>query len=235
MDKFVTKRSEKKVNTLHSKTEKHQQNIKTLKSNKSRQYNDCYLSIGFTWRDGSVGPLPLCIICGEQLSNSAMAPVKLKRHLITKHEQFAKKDVEFFKRLLRNKDKQSTKFQATVKVSDKSQEASFLVAELVAKEMKAHTITESLILPACRAIEKTMLGEDAEKEINKIPLSNRNSTISRRINEMSNDIQANVTDKLKNTNFALQVDESTDLSGKARLLAFIRFISDEGYRLYNLQ
>jgi hypothetical protein len=164
-----------------------------------------------------------------------MAPVKLKRHLITKHEQFAKKDVEFFKRLLRNKDKQSTKFQATVKVSDKSQEASFLVAELVAKEMKAHTITESLILPACRAIEKTMLGEDAEKEINKIPLSNRNSTISRRINEMSNDIQANVTDKLKNTNFALQVDESTDLSGKARLLAFIRFISDEGYRLYNLQ
>ena len=101
--------------------------------------------------------------------------------------------------------------------------------------MKAHTIAESLILPACRAIVKTMLGEDAEKEINKIPLSNRNSTISRRINEMSNDIQANVTDKLKNTNFALQVDESTDLSGKARLLAFIRFISDEGYRLYNLQ
>jgi hypothetical protein len=61
-----------------------------------------------------------------------------------------------------------------------TQEDSFIVAVSVAKEMKAHIIAESLILPACLDIEKTKLGKDAEKEINKIPLSN--STISRRIN-----------------------------------------------------
>ena len=41
---------------------------------------------------------------------------------------------------------------------------------------------------------------------------------------MSNYIEANVTDKLKRCEFALQADESTDISGKAQLLAFIRFI-----------
>ena len=64
----------------------------------------------------------------------------------------------------------------------------------------------------------------AEKEINKIPLYD--NTISRRITDMSNDIEANVTEKLKGCEFALQADESTDISGKAQLLTFIRFTYD---------
>ena len=43
---------------------------------------------------------------------------------------------------------------------------------------------------------------------------------------MSYDIEANVTEKLKGCEFALQADESTDISGKAQLLTFIRFIYD---------
>ena len=43
---------------------------------------------------------------------------------------------------------------------------------------------------------------------------------------MSNDIEANVIDKLKCREFAFQADESTDISGKAQLLAFIRYIDD---------
>ena len=86
--------------------------------------------------------------------------------------------MDYFKRLKEEKTIQAVNFQTNFKESDKAQEASYLVAELVAKEMKAHTIAESLILPACQAIVKTMFGDEAEKEIKKIPLSD--NTISRR-------------------------------------------------------
>jgi len=59
-----------------------------------------------------------------------------------------------------------------VTISDKTQEASNPVAELVAKQMKPHTIVEKLILPACREIVKVHFGEKAEKEVLKIPIYN---------------------------------------------------------------
>ena len=45
---------------------------------------------------------------------------------------------------------------------------------------------------------------------------------------MSENIQCNIKSKmLKHKLFALQVDESTDITGKAQLLVFIRFNDDE--------
>ncbi|XP_014782252.1 zinc finger BED domain-containing protein 5 [Octopus bimaculoides] len=71
-----------------------------------------------------------------------------------------------------------------------------------------------------------MFGEDAASELNKIPLSD--NTISRHIQDMTGDIECNIKSKiLKHKLFALQVDESTDITGKAQLLVFVRFINDE--------
>ena len=47
---------------------------------KNRLYNDSYLAIGFTWTGEEKCPLPLCIVCGKKLANTAMVPAKLKRH-----------------------------------------------------------------------------------------------------------------------------------------------------------
>jgi hypothetical protein len=58
-----------------------------------------------------------------------------------------------------------------VKISDKYQEASYVVGELVAKNMKLHIIGEQLILPACIEIVKIFFEIKAEQDILKILLS----------------------------------------------------------------
>jgi len=221
----------KKAKKFLSNNNNNNSNICVVQS-KTRLYQSQYLSIGFTWTGDLKVPTPLCVVCGDKLSNESMNPSKLKRHFLTNHQNLAGKKQDYFKRLLTLQSEQKKTFKKAVTISDKAQEASFLVAELVAKEMKPHTVAESLILPACRAIVRTMFGEEAEREVQKIPLSD--STISRRISEMSSDVESNVIDKLKNSDgFSLQVDESTDISGKAQLLAFIRF-KDENEIIENI-
>ena len=70
-----------------------------------------------------------------------------------------------------------------------------------------------------------MFGPKAEEKIRQIPLSNH--TIRRRIFDMSTNIQDTVISSVKQSKmFTMQVDESTDISGKAQLIAFIQFVSD---------
>ena len=91
--------------------------------------------------------------------------------------------------------------------------------------MKAHTLGESLILPACQKIVSTMLENEAAMIICTITLSN--DTVNRRIFEMSSDIEKNVCEsKLQCSGFALQVDESTGFINKAQLIACIRLINE---------
>ncbi|VVC27884.1 Hypothetical protein CINCED_3A000352 [Cinara cedri] len=80
-----------------------------------------------------------------------------------------------------------------VTISDKALEASFKVAELISKNMNSHVIGEKLIGPACLAMVETMLGKESKDVISKVPLSN--NTISRRINEMADDINDIVLEK----------------------------------------
>ncbi|XP_043926792.1 zinc finger BED domain-containing protein 5-like [Protopterus annectens] len=88
--------------------------------------------------------------------------------------------------------------------------------------MKPHTVVESLIMPACQLMVKTMLSDEAERVIAKMPSSN--NTVARRIEMMSDDINYSVCNYLKICKiFSLQLNESTDISGKAQLMAFVRY------------
>ena len=86
-------------------------------------------------------------------------------------------------------------------VSERAQLASIEIAEIIAMKSKSHTLTESVILPACKNMVKSLLSETAEKEISKIPLSN--DTIHMRIFDLSENIGTNVHKKLEGSKFAL--------------------------------
>jgi hypothetical protein len=98
-------------------------------------------------------------------------------------------------------NKQCKFFEKKVTISERAQEASYLVAELIAQKMESHTIAESLIMPACKIIVRTMIGQGDESEINKFPVSD--NTISRRVDYLPHDLEDVLSEILKNTNFAL--------------------------------
>jgi hypothetical protein len=68
-----------------------------------------------------------------------------------------------------------------------------------------------------------ILGYEAAEEISKVPLSN--DTVHQQITEISTHIENNVLGKLQaNIKFTFQLVESTDVSGKAELISFVRFV-----------
>ena len=64
--------------------------------------------------------------------------------------------------------------------------ASYEVSLMIAKQKKAHTIVENLVLPAAKIIVHCVFGDESVKKLNSISLSN--NTVQRRIEEMSVDI-----------------------------------------------
>jgi hypothetical protein len=69
----------------------------------------------------------------------------------------------------------------------------------VAKKKKSHSIAESAILPACCQILSIMFGKEYEKEILKIRMSD--NTISPCIQDMSEDVESQVTANIKEADF----------------------------------
>jgi hypothetical protein len=59
-------------------------NENKIKKVKRQYYND-YLNVGFSYVYENYCRIPLCVVCGEKLFNSAIAPAKLKRHFLSKH------------------------------------------------------------------------------------------------------------------------------------------------------
>ena len=107
-----------------------------------RKYNPDYIRFGFVNGGDKVEPRAQCVECALTLSNEALKPSKLKRHLETR-PALAEKPVEYFKRKENGLQiRKKTILTLTLATQSKSAlKASYLVGR-VAQTKKAFTIAE---------------------------------------------------------------------------------------------
>ena len=193
---------------------------------KCRHYNDEYLQYGFI--ENSKDPkLPYCLSCQASLSNEAMKPSRLSDHQARKHPENVGKPMEYFEKLKLQFQKRNTVallFQKQTKINDGGLIASYKIAEIIAKTGSAHMVGEKVIIPAVKAVISDVMNQDPSPVIKSLPLSN--DSIRRRIDEMSNNIENILFQKLKTTAFSIQIDESTVVDNKALLMGYVRYFDD---------
>ncbi|VVC24189.1 Hypothetical protein CINCED_3A016146 [Cinara cedri] len=169
-----------------------------------RKYNDEYIKFGFTDITVNKEVRPQCVIFTTVLSNDALKPAKLERHLKTVHPNFSDRSREFFEVL----------------------HTSYEISLLIAKSKKPHTIGETLIKPCLLKATEEILGKETAKQIQDIPLSN--NTVYIGYGNISQDIEEQLICLIKKSHwFVLQCDESTDVAQCCQLLIFVRFLSGD--------
>uniref|UniRef100_K7FTI9 DUF4371 domain-containing protein n=1 Tax=Pelodiscus sinensis TaxID=13735 RepID=K7FTI9_PELSI len=105
----------------------------------------------------------------------------------------------------------------------------YVVAYKVAQAKKPHTIVEQLVLPCAKEMVRLVLGEETAKKPNDISVSN--DTVSRWINEISQNISEQVVAEIKKSPlFAIQMDESTNVSLCSQLLVFARYMVEGDFK-----
>ena len=136
MDKFL-KRKHKKEDDNPSQ-----------KAKVVRKYNPDFIKYGFVNGGSEKEPRAQCVECGLTLSNEALKPSKLQRHLETKHPTLVGKPTEFFKRKESGLQIQKKTIVSLTGSSKSVLKASYLVAKRVAQTKTPFTIAEELVLPA---------------------------------------------------------------------------------------
>jgi hypothetical protein len=192
------------------------------KLRKIRRYDENYLSFGFSWCGVEKEPKPQCVICNEKLSNHSMKPSLLQRHFNTKHALFKDKPLELFKRKEMELKHSRNTLKSFTAANSQALEASYLVSLRIAQTGKPHTIGESLILPAAKDIVSSVLGPNAAKKLDVVPLSD--CTVSRRIHDLASEVKTVLIQRIQQSKyFAIQLDESTDITNFAQLMTYVRY------------
>ena len=124
------------------------------------------------------------MICNAKLSNSILAPAKLKEHFLKLHGDWKYKDTtlaEVKVKRVRFDARATLPVLGFIPIDKPILTASYEVGYLIAKQGKPHTTGETLVKPATLNMANIMLGKTAEAKFSQIPLSD--DTISSRIDD----------------------------------------------------
>ena len=160
-----------------------------------------------------------------------MKPTFLKRHLNGCHPNHKSKGAAFFKQ--KENELKRARLDRSGFIGQQNEaelRASYMISLRIAQKKKPHNIVEKLIIHCCKDIIQCVGGCDAEK-VALIPYSN--DTVYRRIVDMSDDVKQQVIAELKKApfgKFAIQLDESTNVTACAQLLVFVRYVSGDDFK-----
>ena len=152
---------------------------------KKHLYFDDYLKFVFDVVKKKGVQKPQCVICYKVLAAESMNPSKLKRHFEKNHKEHENKDLSFFKWKKDNLKKSRL---------DKTGQA-HSAAKADVKALYVILIGEQLVLPCAKEIVRLMIGEEAEKKLRTLSLSD--NTVQHRITEMLEDIKCQVLENIK--------------------------------------
>ena len=177
---------------------------------KCRQYHEEYLNLGFV-PSPTNQQSPMCLLCNKVFPNDSMKPCTLQNHFTKVHSNHADKDLAYFQNLqgrLKSKSITNMLHSSFTKSSTDGLRTSFNLSYLIAKSGKPHNIGEKLIIVAITEVLTTLMHHRCTEQITKsIFLSN--NTVQRRVDEMAVNVDKTLCNKLKTTEFSLQIDEST--------------------------
>ena len=198
---------------------------KKRKSQLIRKYSMEYLQYGFTFTmDENAETKPQCLVCNEVLTNHSMKPL-LKRQFLGKHSSLKDKPVTYFEKILANMQQSRKLIRKFTTSNEKSLKALYLVSLRIAKTAQPHTIAERLILPAAKDLVENLIGEAQARKLHQVPVSN--NTVCRRIQDMADYSKSQLVRRMAESPFfAIQLDESTDVTNFPQLLVYVRYTYD---------
>ena len=146
---------------------------------KKRKWND-----GFTFNTEKDGTQrPQCVLCGTMFSNAILKPSKLDEHFKNRHVgKIARNDIA----TLLVKRAGTLPMYGFSPPEKPLLRASYEAAYQIAKSKKPHTVGEELIKPCILRKADIVLGKEAVKKLQQVPLCNY--VIHNRIVDMSEDI-----------------------------------------------
>jgi len=113
MDKFLKRKldSNKSESSENKQLSRSESTSVGRKAKFRRLYCDDCSKFGFHCTADEQMPSPLCVVCGQKLSNKTMVSSKLRRRFITNHSHLQTKTIVYFQRLLQANPRQSKYFR----------------------------------------------------------------------------------------------------------------------------
>lgn len=166
---------------------------------------------------------------GSATDLSPRATQEMEGAVTVKAEEEEEEDEEDRFQTERNSLELSPQFLSrSTTMNERALISSYLVAYRVAKEKMAHTAAEKIILPACMDMVRTIFDDKSADKLRTIPLSD--NTISRRICTIAKHLEAMLMTQLHSgIDFAIQLDESTDIASCPTLLVCVRYVWQDDF------